>query len=358
MSSAVIFGAAGQDGSFLTELLLKKNYTVTAVIRHTSRVTKDRLSHINDKNLDVILGDVTDKKSVEDIINYIRPDECYNLAAQSQVGLSFQLPEYTFRSIYNGTENILNALLDYSPHTHYYQASSSEMFGNAKGYKDVSYKSVETKGILTFDENETWILDETVPFQPCSPYGVAKVAAHYLTTMYREAYGLHASAGILFNHESERRGELFVTRKITQYLGRYLKDKDNIKPLKLGNLNASRDWGYAKDYVVAMWLMLQRDKPDDYIIATGEAHTVKEFLIECFKRIGEENWQAYVEADELLFRPSDINYLRGDASKAHKILGWKPTVGFSELIDIMLEQDAPKEKKNKSIPLSETSTAT
>ncbi len=353
MNSAVIFGAAGQDGSFLTELLLSKGYQVTAVVRHSSKDYKTRLADIvNDDvtNLDIVIGDVTDKTSVEDIINYTRPDECYNLAAQSQVALSFQMPEYTFNSIYNGTVNILNALVKYSAHTKYYQASSSEMFGLEKGIKTTSSRAVAEDGVLEFVDIVDYTQNEECPFKPCSPYGVAKVAAHHITQVYRNAHDLHASCGILFNHESERRGELFVTKKITKYLGKYFQGdfNDNMRPnLELGNLDASRDWGYAEEYVEAMWLMLQQDTPDDYVIATGETHTVKDFVEAAFRNVGELNWSAYVDISDELKRPVEVPRLCGDASKAKEVLGWVPRVTFHELILIMLRHDAPQKFQEK-----------
>lgn len=317
--TAFITGITGQDGSYLTELLLRKGYKVHGIIRRSSSLNTPRLDHIylnariRNPNFDLDYGDLTDTNSIYKLLEKIQPDEVYNLAAQSHVRVSFEIPEYTVDTVGLGTLRILEAIRDLKLNCKFYQASSSEMFGLAPA-----------------PQNEKTL------FQPQSPYGAAKVLAHHLTVNYREAYGMFACSGILFNHESPRRGENFVTRKITRGIASILSKKQD--KLYLGNLDAKRDWGFAKEYVQAMWLMLQRDKPDDYVIATGETHTVKEFVELAFELVG-LNWKTYVKIDPQYFRPTEVDVLLGDASKAKKKLGWEPKVKFRELVAIMLNSD-------------------
>jgi len=322
MKKALITGITGQDGSYLAELLLKKGYEVHGIIRRTSTFnSRSRLEsiyqdpHIKKASLFLHYGDLNDASSLNKLIRTIRPNEIYNLGAQSHVKTSFDIPEYTSEVTAIGALRLLEAIRESGLHPKYYQASSSEMFGRAvKGKK----------------QNEKTI------FNPVSPYAAAKEFANRITTIYRESYGMFACNGILFNHESPRRGETFVTRKITIALARIkhgLQDK-----LYLGNLNAKRDWGFAGDYVEAMWMMLQHKKPDDYVIATGETHTVREFLEEAFDYVG-LHWKKHVRIDPRYFRPLEVEYLQGDASKARKILGWKPKVSFKQLVRMMVDAD-------------------
>jgi GDPmannose 4,6-dehydratase len=317
---ALVTGVTGQDGSYLTELLLKKGYEVYGVVRRASTFITDRIDHIyqdpHDKNirLRLVYGDLGDASSLNRILKEVKPDEIYNLGAQSHVRVSFDIPEYTADVVAVGTLRILEAIRETGVKTRFYQASSSEMFGLVQAVPQ----------------------NEETPFYPRSPYAVAKVFGHWITKNYRESYGLYACSGILFNHESPRRGETFVTRKITNALARIklgLQDK-----LYLGNLDAKRDWGYAPDYVEAMWLMLQQEQPDDYVIATGETHTVKEFLEAAFD-YAELDWKKYVKIDPRYFRPAEVDLLIGDASKAKKKLGWKPSVTFEQLVKIMVDAD-------------------
>ena len=323
MNKALITGITGQDGSFLAEFLLAKGYTVHGIIRRASTFNTDRIDHIyedphaSQTNLYLYYGDMSDGTGLRQILERTQPDEIYNLAAQSHVRVSFDQPEYTADVVALGTLRLLDVYRDYVEHSgrevRFYQAGSSEMFGAAPPPQN-----------------------ETTPFHPRSPYAVSKVAAHWYAVNYREAYGHFICNGILFNHESPRRGETFATRKITRALGRIklgLQEK-----LFLGNLDARRDWGYAGDYVEAMWLMLQRDRPDDYAIATGESHSVRDFL-EAAAAICGLDWTEYVETDSRYFRPSEVDCLCGDASKARRELGWAPRVGFRELVRIMVEHD-------------------
>jgi GDPmannose 4,6-dehydratase len=319
---AIISGITGQDGSYLAELLLKKGYQVVGLKRRTSLLNTDRIDHIyEDSNFSLEYFDLNDTSCMYSLFIKYQPDEFYNLAAQSHVRVSFDIPEHTVDGAAIGTLRLLNALKQVSPHTKFYQASSSEMFGDNP----------------EVPQNETTIL------QPASPYACAKVFSHHLIRNYREAYGLFLSSGILFNHESPRRGETFVTRKITLAAARIklgLQDK-----LYLGNLDAKRDWGYAKDYVEAMWLMLQQKKSDDFVVATGETHTVREFLEEVFDH-ADLDIKKYVEIDERLFRPHEVPLLLGDPSKAKKLLKWEPKTKFKELAQIMFEEDL-KQLKTK-----------
>ena len=322
---AFITGITGQDGSYLAELLLNKGYEVHGIIRRTSNFPTTRIDHIH-KDLNLYYGDVTDSSCLSRIIRKILPDEIYNLAAQSHVKVSFQEPVYTSNSVSIGTLNILEIVRDIKEDLNksikFYQASSSEMFGKVQ----------ETPQ------------KETTPFYPRSPYGVAKLYGHWITVNYRESYDIFGCNGILFNHESPRRGETFVTRKITRAATRIklgLQDK-----LLLGNLDAQRDWGYAKDYVEAMWMMLQQNNADDYIISTGETHSVREFCEIAFNLLG-LNYTDYVSVDPIYYRPSEVDLLLGDSSKAQSVLGWKPNTSFNDLIKIMIENDLQLAEKEK-----------
>lgn len=317
---ALITGITGQDGSYLTELLLKKGYEVHGVIRRSSSFNTARLDdiyqdpHQPSAKLFLHYGDLTDGSSLNQLLKSLCPDEIYHLGAQSHVRVSFDIPEYTGDVTGLGTLRILDAIRESGVKTRFYQASSSEMFGKVQ----------ETPQ------------KETTPFYPRSPYGCAKVYAYWLTLNYREAYNLFACNGILFNHESPRRGETFVSRKITRGVARIKAGLD--QALYLGNLDARRDWGYAPEYVEAMWRMLQQDKPDDYVIATGETHSVKEFVQEAFRHAGLD-WEKYVKIDPRYFRPAEVDLLVGDASKARKVLDWAPKVKFKDLVKIMVDSD-------------------
>ena len=317
---ALITGITGQDGSYLAELLLAKGYEVHGIIRRASNFNTQRIDHLyqdpHEKNVKVrlVYGDLNDASSLNQTIRSIEPDEIYNLGAQSHVKVSFEVPEYTGEVTALGATRILEAIRDSGVKTKFYQASSSEMYGMVR----------ETPQ------------SETTPFYPRSPYGAAKVYAYWMTVNYREAYGMHACNGILFNHESPRRGETFVTRKITMAIARI---KNGLqKKLYLGNLDAKRDWGFAGDYVEAMWLMLQQPKPDDYVIATGETHAVREFVELAFDHAGLD-WRKHVAIDKNYFRPTEVDLLLGDSSKARKKLGWKPKVSFPELVRMMVDSD-------------------
>jgi GDPmannose 4,6-dehydratase len=312
MPTALITGITGQDGSYLAELLLSKGYEVHGVIRRSSTFSTERIEHIY-SDLHLHYGDVSDGGAISRLLGEIDPDEVYNLAAQSHVRVSFDQPNYTAHATGLGALNVLEAARTI-PQCRVYQASSSEMFGNATRLPQ----------------------SETTPFHPRSPYGVAKVYAHWITVNYRESYGLHASCGILFNHESPRRGETFVTRKITRAVARIRHGRQ--EHLYLGNLDAKRDWGHAADYVEAMWLMLQQEEPDDYVIATGETHTVREFCELAFGRVGLD-YRDHVRLDPRYYRPAEVNLLLGDAEKARRVLGWTPRVTFSSLVDEMVDAD-------------------
>jgi GDPmannose 4,6-dehydratase len=320
MKKALITGVTGQDGSYLAELLLAKGYEVHGIIRRASTFNTGRIDHlykdphINGVRLFLHYGDIADSTNLIKLLYRIQPDEVYHLAAQSHVRVSFDIPEYTGDVTALSTVRILEAIRETGVKSRFYQASSSEMFGQAQ---EIPQR-------------------ETTPFYPRSPYGAAKVYAHWITVNYRESYDLFACSGILFNHESPRRGETFVTRKITRAAARIKSGLQ--KKLYLGNLDAQRDWGYAKEYVEAMWLMLQQDKPDDYVIATGETHSVKEFLEETFSYI-DLDWRDYVEFDAKYVRPAEVNVLIGDASKAKRVLGWEPKVTFKQLVRLMVDAD-------------------
>jgi GDPmannose 4,6-dehydratase len=320
MKKALITGITGQDGSYLAELLLAKGYEVHGIIRRASTFNTGRIDHlykdphINGVRLFLHYGDIADSTNLIKLLYRIQPDEVYHLAAQSHVRVSFDIPEYTGDVTALSTVRILEAIRETGVKSKFYQASSSEMFGKVQ----------ETPQL------------ETTPFYPRSPYGAAKLYAHWMTVNYRESYALFAASGILFNHESPRRGETFVTRKITRAAVRIKAGLQ--KKLYLGNLDAKRDWGYAKEYVEAMWLMLQQDKPDDYVIATGETHSVREFLEETFSYI-DLDWRDYVEFDAKYVRPAEVDLLIGDASKAKRILGWEPRVTFKQLVRLMIDAD-------------------
>jgi GDPmannose 4,6-dehydratase len=324
--TALITGITGQDGSYLTEFLLEKGYTVYGLMRRSSSFNTDRIDHLyqdsHEKNvkLKLVYGDLNDASSLNRIIKQIKPDEIYNLAAQSHVRVSFDIPEYTGEITALGTTRILEAIRDSGLKTKFYQASSSEMFGNA---------SKEAQ-------------NEQTPFYPRSPYAAAKIYSYWMTVNYREAYGMFACNGILFNHESPRRGETFVTRKITKAVARIKLGVQ--KKLYLGNLDSKRDWGFAGDYVEAMWLMLQQDKPEDYVIATGATYSVREFLEEAFTYAGLD-WEKYVAIDKRYLRPTEVDFLLGDASKAAKKLKWKPKVNFKKLVAMMVESDMKEVEK-------------
>lgn len=343
MKKALITGITGQDGSYLVEFLLEKNYEVHGIIRRSSTFNTGRINHlyqdphINNRKLFLHYGDLSDSSSISRILEQVKPDEIYHLGAQSHVRVSFDIPEYTGDVTALGTLRLLDAIKETKIKTKFYQASSSEMFGKVR----------ETPQ------------KETTPFYPRSPYGCAKVYAYWITKNYRESYNLFACNGILFNHESPRRGETFVTRKITRGLSGIKLGKEN--KLYLGNLDAKRDWGYAKDYVEGMWLMLQQDKPDDYILATGEAHSVREFTEKACSLLGFEiKWEGkglnekgidkktgkvIIEIDPEYFRPAEVDLLVGDASKARKELNWKSKLKFKELVKLMVEEDFKKESK-------------
>ncbi|MGB7581443.1 MAG: GDP-mannose 4,6-dehydratase [Sedimentisphaerales bacterium] len=329
MKKALVTGITGQDGSYLTELLLKKGYEVWGIIRRSSSFHTGRIDHLykdphEKPHLRLVYGDLTDGGNLATIVNELQPDEIYNLGAQSHVKVSFETPVYTVNTDALGTLRLLEALRSMKNPPRFYQASSSEMYG----------KVVETPQ------------SEKTPFYPRSPYGCAKVYSFWQTVNYREAYGLFACNGILFNHESPRRGETFVTRKITRAATRIklgLQEK-----LYLGNLDAKRDWGYAGDYVEAMWLILQQNKPDDFVIATGETHSVREFVEEVFGCL-DMDWQKYIEVDPAYFRPAEVDMLQGDATKAAKVLSWKPKVSFKELAKMMTEADLKIAQQEKII---------
>jgi GDPmannose 4,6-dehydratase len=357
---AIIFGVTGQDGSHLSELLLAKNYSVIGVARRCSVDNTARLQHVlSNDSFHLVQGDITDVHSVTGILTEHRDvDEVYNLAAQSHVATSFKQPGLTWDITGKGCLNILQSMVDLGLKAKFYQASSSEMFGsNYNMFGELKFQREDTK------------------FLPQSPYAIAKCAAHYMTRLFREAYGVHASAGILFNHEGPRRGETFVTRKITKWIGEYARwrkkyseypiktrtdgdfinvenwdwlateVKSTFPKLRLGNLEASRDWGYAGDYVEAMWSMLQQDNPDDYVICTGETHTIREFLDVAFSHINIFDWTNFVVIDPEFYRPAEVDYLKGDATKANTVLNWKPQTSFSKLIKMMVDSDIDNEKK-------------
>jgi GDPmannose 4,6-dehydratase len=330
---ALVTGITGQDGSYLAELLLEKGYEVHGVVRRTSSMNRSRIDHLQHGNpndggkpkFTLHYGDMTDSGGLNRLVKQIRPDEVYNLAAQSHVHISVDQPEYTGDADALGTTRLLEAIRTAGLPARFYQASSSEMFGSAPPLQN-----------------------ESTPFWPRSPYAIAKLYAHWMTVNYRAAHGMFACSGILFNHESPRRGENFVTRKVTRGVAQILSGR--IEKLKLGNLEARRDWGHARDYVRAMWLMLQQDEPDDFVVATGEHRTVRELVVMAFGMVGLD-WEKYVEIDKAFIRPSEVNDLQGDASKARQRLGWEPTISFEQMIREMLESDLALEGVDASLHL-------
>jgi GDPmannose 4,6-dehydratase len=310
---AFITGITGQDGSYLAEILLEKGYQVYGMIRRSSSFNTARIDHIFG-DVELVFGDLSDGSVLNQLMRTIRPDEVYNLGAQSHVRVSFDVPEYTADTDAMGTLRLLDAIREEGVQCRFYQASSSEMFGKVREVPQ----------------------NEDTPFHPRSPYGVSKVFSYWITRNYREAYGMYAVNGILFNHESPRRGPTFVTRKITRAVGAILRGEQH--ELKLGNLEAKRDWGYAKDYMDGAWRMLQASEPEDFVLATGETHSVREFLDEAFGH-ADLDWQDYVTIDERYFRPAEVDLLVGDYSKAKEKLGWEPTVRFEELVRMMVDAD-------------------
>ena len=325
---ALITGITGQDGSYLAELLLSKNYEVHGIIRRTSTFNTGRLDdiyadpHAQKNKLFLHYGDLSDASALSRLIGKIQPDEIYNLAAQSHVRVSFDSPEYSTDIDATGTVRLLEAIRETGIKPRFYQASSSEMYGLVQAVPQ----------------------SETTPFYPRSPYACAKVYSFWITVNYRESYGIHASNGILFNHESPRRGETFVTRKITRAIAQIKAGLQS--KLYLGNLDAKRDWGFAKEYVEAMWIMLQQEKADDYVIATGETHSVREFLEAAFGHAGLD-WQKHVEIDPRYYRPAEVDLLIGDASKAKRQLGWEPKTKFSDLVKLMVDADIELLRKHR-----------
>jgi len=329
VKKALITGITGQDGSYLAELLLEKGYEVYGLIRRSSSFNTGRIDHIYEdphvekRRLNLMYGDLSDSAALGQIINRVQPDEVYNLGAQSHVRVSFDIPEYTADIVAVGAIRMLEAIRHSGAPVRYYQASSSEMYG------------------LVREVPQT----ETTSFHPRSPYGVAKVFAYWAAVNYREAYGMYACNGILFNHESPRRGETFVTRKITTAAARIKLGLQ--RKVYLGNLDARRDWGYAKEYVEGMWRMLQQDGPEDYVLATGESHTVREFLDEAFSYL-DLDYREYVEKDPRYCRPSEVDLLVGDASKAKRQLGWEPRTTFRQLVRLMVDADVKRAEQEKA----------
>ncbi len=321
MKKALITGITGQDGSYLAELLLDKKYKVYGLVRRLSTPNMWRIEHILD-GIELVDGDLTDQASLNEAVKTIRPDEVYNLAAQSFVATSWTQPILTSEVSGLGVTRLLEAVRCFAPKAKFYQASTSEMYGNS---------------------NINGSQSEVTPFHPRSPYAISKLYAHWMTVNYRESYGLFTCCGILFNHESPRRGIEFVTRKISDGVARIKLGLS--KKLVLGNLDAKRDWGFAGDYVKAMWLMLQQKKPDDYVVATGVTHSVKDFVEEAFKVVGIRDWRKYVKQDSRFIRPAEVDYLLGKPDKAITKLGWTPEVSFEELVEMMVEVDLQRLKK-------------
>ncbi len=369
MKTVIITGITGQAGSYFSELLLEKDYKVIGIQRRSSTNTTERISHLLDnQNFSLIEGDLTDPASISGIINEYKPGLCVNFAAQSHVATSFEQPTTTFEVDTIGVLNLLESIRRYSTKTKFIQSSTSEMFGDNCSYKYNTPNGIIVSPCMVFNGSwgdSEWIQDENTTFNPQSPYAIAKLAAHHLVGLYRKSYNLHASCAIMFNYESLRRGEKFVTRKITKWIAEYkqwaesqlslgatlsywdnnritawILDKAKDFPkLRLGNLDAVRDWGHCKDTMRAVYLMSQQDEPDDYVISTGSSHTVREFLDLAFKQIGIEDWSNYVVIDEKFYRPSEVEFLRGDFSKARRVLGWSPEVTFEELVKEMVSAD-------------------
>jgi GDPmannose 4,6-dehydratase len=362
MKTAIVTGVTGQDGSYLAELLLEKGYRVVGLKRRTSTNTQSRIDHIDSPNFLVDEYEISDSGSVYSIVEKYKPDEIYNLAAQSHVGTSFDQPDYTFQVNTIGVINLLEAIRRFSPSTKFYQASTSEMFGKNVDNNEAVLPLGAKQGITGNFQNEDTAL------QPQSPYAAAKLASHHLVRNYREGYGVFGSCGILFNHESERRGENFVTRKITKWIGDFINwlssngldlntDEFHLSgdfiqssgcrypKLRLGNIDAYRDWGHAEDYVYAMWLMLQQENPDDFVVATGDTCSVRDFLSEAFQYANIGNYEDFIVIDPKFYRPSEVEFLRGDPSKAEEILGWSREVSFKDLVHRMVEGDINGSKK-------------
>ena len=317
MKTALISGALGQDAAYLSQLLLDKGYSVVGLYRRTTRPSFENLDYLGiTKRIELVQGDMTDQASINHLVKLYKPDEIYNLAAQSFVGGSWDYPESTTEINAMGTLYLLEAMRHHAPKARFYQASTSEMVGT---------------GVSGEKQNEK------TPFRPRSPYAIAKLYAHWMVNCYRESYGLYCCSGILWNHESPLRGKEFVTRKITDAVARIKLGKQ--KEVFLGNIDSVRDWGFSGDYVEAMWLMLQQDKPDDYCIASGESHSIRDFLDVAFNYIGIPNWESYVKTDAQFNRPNDVIFLRGDASKAKEKLGWVPKTSFKQLVENMVEAD-------------------
>lgn len=333
MKTAIIYGVTGQDGSYLSEFLLSKGYTIYGVTRRSSVDNTSRIAHLTNKtDFNLVQGDVTDYSSIDRLLNEVQPDEVYNLAAQSNVGISFNQPLLTWNVTGQGCLNILEVIRQMGNRPRFYQASSSEMFGDQ----------------YNLDNNREKYQDERTTFAPQSPYAIAKLAAHSAVALYRRSYDLFACGGILFNHESERRGERFVTRKISRYVAELYwatQTGRSIPKLKLGNLSANRDWGHAEDYVEAMWLMLQHDYPDDFVISTGKTYSVEDYLKEAFKCINIIDYMDYAEVDPKLKRPSEVPYLRGIPNKAKRRLGWKQKTDFKGLVERMVSYDIQNSSK-------------
>lgn len=378
--NALIFGVTGQAGSYLSELLLEKDYNVIGVHRRTSTNTFERIQHlIGNNDFNLVEGDITDPLSVSGIFNQYKPDLCFNTAAQSHVHTSFEQPTYTFLVNTVGVQYILDSIRLYSPKTRLLQFSTSEMFGNNCSItidKTLESNQIDKDGnpiIYCVKSKAVEYQNENTPFAPASPYAASKVASHYLVKNYREAYGIFASTAMTFNYESPRRGETFVTRKITKWIGKYKNWRNqhrnqpiyfendlltmngyiytNAYPfskfykLRLGNINTFRDWGHCQDYCKAFYGILQQDKPNDFVISTQETHSIKDFLTIAFNEIGISNWQDYIVIDPKFYRPSDVKYLLGDSSKIRKQLGWKPKTSFKQLVQQMVRHDINEEAK-------------
>ncbi len=347
--TAVVFGVGGQDGYYLSELLLSKGYKVIGIVRRSSQ-PRDYLLPVVQKGLTLIEGDITDYSSVEQIIKEYAPDHVYNLAAQSHVATSFKQPLYTWDVTAKGVLNILEVVRTVNPSIRVYQASSSEMFG--KSVTTITSRTTHwgedgkpCAGVLL--KTPERYQDENTIFTPQSPYAIAKLAAHQAVRLYRESYGLFACAGILFNHESERRGEMFVTRKITKYVGQ-LSIQDDLPKLKLGNLSACRDWSHAEDMVNAMVMMLEAEKPQDYVVGSGETYSVEQFVEASFSAIN-KNWKDYVEIDQALIRPAEVDYLRANPAKIKQELGWQPKLDFEGLVHRMVQYDTKRAAVKSSL---------
>jgi GDPmannose 4,6-dehydratase len=319
--TAIITGVTGQDGSYMAKLLLEKGYKVYGTVRRSTKINLDNLTYLGVRNdVDLIVGDLLDEAGINHMINTIRPQELYNMAAQSFVGISWDLNKWTTEVNCLGPLNLLNAIKFYSPTTKFYQASSAEMFGNVKQK----------------------IRSESTPFEPRSPYGISKLYSYWMTINFRESYGIHASNGIQFNHESPIRGKEFVTRKVTDGVARIKLGLAN--KIDLGNLDITRDWGYAGDFVEAAWRMLQLDRPTDFVLSTGISHSIRDLLEIAFSAADIPNWQQYIQIDPGLLRPAELYSLRGDSSKAKQLLGWEPTVDFNSLINMMVTSDLERVK--------------